>query len=447
MFKNPDLPVRIIDRNYVNYTFPNGYSDLIDWVKDYPNTNLVIWQPMEWAPYHSSWGTDSNITVKKFQDIKHAFDSVGSELVWTFGSTDHAEDKMWSTIYDHIGSGHRDINTRQEIDNYGILAMDNDLMDTQLIAQHFTVTFDPYFFLHDAVGSIEDIITMDEDDSGAQPDFYNDMINNPISKVFTNLNRGPWIHRAQWIDQMAKYDLIDSNVVSWNQEYIRGQNGNYKFKHFDQKIINVDAMLPTGDSSGGFVLTDDHDHHFSYCRIPNESTDTLIDIITESSPMFYFYTEKTWKSVCKGRPFAIVGPKGINHWLQEQGFQLYNEIIDYSYDLLDTQEERNEHLAKQLKALEQADLKALQISVADKLLHNAALAIQIWTDNNDNIHNDPIRAGLHDDDSVIYTWKYESEERLAHHLHCGHHDPVMAGRAQAGLKLIQAFVHLLKQKG
>ena len=214
MFKNPDLPVRIIDRNYVNYTFPNGYSDLIDWVKDYPNTNLVIWQPMEWAPYHSSWGTDSDITVKKFQDLKHAVDSVGSELVWTFGSTDHAEDKMWLTIYDQMGSGHRDINTRQEIDNYGILAMDNDLMDTQLIAQHFTVTFDPYFFLHDAVGSIEDIITMDEDDSGAQPDFYNDMINNPISKVFTNLNRGPWIHRAQWIDQMAKYDLIDSNVVT-----------------------------------------------------------------------------------------------------------------------------------------------------------------------------------------------------------------------------------------
>ena len=46
------------------------------------------------------------------------------------------------------------------------------------------------------------------------------MVDNPISKVFTNLNRGPWIHRAQWIDKMAKYDLIDSNVVSWNQEYI-----------------------------------------------------------------------------------------------------------------------------------------------------------------------------------------------------------------------------------
>lgn len=447
MFKNPNLPVRIIDRNYVNYTFTNGYSDLIDWVKDYPNTNLVLWQPMEWAPYMSSWGIDADITVKKFKDIKDAFDSVGSELVWTFGSTDHAWDKFMLASYDQVSCGHRDPQHRDAIESVGILAMDNDLMDTQLIAEHFTVTFDPWFFIHDAVGSINDIITMEEDDSGAQPNFYKDMVNNPISKVFTNLNRGPWIHRAQWIDQMAKYDLIDSNVVSWNQEYIRGNNGDYKFKHFNQKIINVDAMLPTGDSLGGFVLTADNDHHFSYCRIPNESTDTLIDIITESSPMFYFYTEKTWKSVCKGRPFAIVGPKGINHWLQEQGFQLYDEIIDYSYDLFDTQEERNDHLAKQLKALEQADLKALQVSVADKLLHNAALAIQIWTDNNNNTHNDPIRAGLHDNDSVIYTWKYESEERLAHHIHCGHYDTVMAGRAQAGLKVIQEFVHLLKQKG
>lgn len=447
MFKNPDLPVRIIDRNYLRYTFGNEeYTGLIEWVKDYPNTNLVIWQPMEWAPYHSSWGIDTEITVKKFKDIKAAFDSVGSELVWTFGSTDHAWDKVMLTVNDQVVCGHRAPETLDGLEAEGVLSLDNDLMDTQLIAEHFTVTFDPYFFLHDAVGSIEDIVKMPETDAGAQPNFYNDMINSSISKVFTNLNRGPWIHRAQWIDQMAKYDLIDSNVVSWNQEYITGHNGNYEFKHFAQKIINVDAMLPTGDSSGGFVLTDDHDHHFSYCRIPSESTDTLIDIITESSPMFYFYTEKTWKSVCKGRPFAIVGPKGINHWLQDQGFQLYDEIIDYSFDLLDTQEERNEHLAKQLKALEQADLKALQISVADKLLHNATHAIQIWTDNNNNKHNDPIRAGLHDNDAVIYTWKHESEERLAHHIHCGHKDPVMERRAQSGLAIITDFVRQLKEK-
>ena len=48
--------------------------------------------------------------------------------------------------------------------------------------------------------------------------------------------------------------------------------------------------------------------------------------------VFPMVTEKTWIPLKIGKPFLMFGHSGMYKFLKENGFQLYNEIIDYSFD-------------------------------------------------------------------------------------------------------------------
>ena len=45
-----------------------------------------------------------------------------------------------------------------------------------------------------------------------------------------------------------------------------------------------------------------------------------------------FITEKTWKPIVFKKPFLVWGGKGIHTKLKELGFELYEELFDYSFD-------------------------------------------------------------------------------------------------------------------
>lgn len=386
MFKNTQLPTLVIDRSIMHLLW-NTYADFTEWVKDHPNQNMLMWQPMEWAPYMSSWGMGIDDARTMYSTLKETLDSIGSEVIWTFGSTDHAMPKIIDGIIDQENLGHRD----GSHDNTCLENLDADVRDVILIQEYFTVTYDPFWFLTDSMLNVNDSVYQPL--PHGQPEWFNELLSEPIDKVFTCINRGPWIHRAVMLDHLAKHKLIDSNIVSWNEEYITNENGLYSFRWWDQKIINVDAHKQRNDPA--FTSVTDG-HHISYGRIPNQSVNTLIDVINESSPMFYFYTEKTWKSIFRGRPFLIVGPKGVNKYLENAwGFKLFHEIIDYSFDDLDSYDERCNAIALQLKALGDKDLKQLQTSVADTILHNFETAQRIHLDQYNNVTNDFITEALH----------------------------------------------------
>jgi len=68
--------------------------------------------------------------------------------------------------------------------------------------------------------------------------------------------------------------------------------------------------------------------------LPKENFNTCCDIVLESyfnGPVFF--TEKLWKEYIFKRPFLMIGSRGINHSLKELGFELYDEVFDYSFDL------------------------------------------------------------------------------------------------------------------
>lgn len=94
--------------------------------------------------------------------------------------------------------------------------------------------------------------------------------------------------------------------------------------------------------------------HESYSFIPDSFNNTLLDIVCETynhDNEKYFFTEKTWRPILWGKPFLIAGVAGINKELKSMGFELYDEIIDYSFDNETDVNKRMEMIALQIATL------------------------------------------------------------------------------------------------
>ena len=108
--------------------------------------------------------------------------------------------------------------------------------------------------------------------------------------------------------------------------------------------------------------------------LPKECFQSNCDVVVETyveGPTYY--TEKTWKEILFQRPFILLGNKGSNHKLEELGFKLYNEIFDYSFDLLDNPKERMREFHKQIERYLESDIEVFTNKLRDieeKLIYN-----------------------------------------------------------------------------
>lgn len=197
---------------------------------------------------------------------------------------------------------------------------------------------------------------------------------NNISKLYVTMNRLPHQHRANIIDNLAKHSMLDSGYYTWVLPHFPGQsfevsNSNAKFQYWTEERKAFPSEPHVRDKVG---LLD----------IPVEYNECLIDIIGESDPDHFFYTEKTFKALLTAKPFLLIGAKGMNKFLHTQyGFELYDEIFDYSFDELDSIEERTEQAILQVKQYQDSDLKELYLKVKEKAIRNTKHLYE-WSINN-----------------------------------------------------------------
>tara|TARA_B100000287_G_scaffold370733_1_gene368349 strand:+ start:1153 stop:2043 length:891 start_codon:yes stop_codon:yes gene_type:complete len=98
----------------------------------------------------------------------------------------------------------------------------------------------------------------------------------------------------------------------WNSEHLV----NFRFPDFDPKQK---------------LLTEEGDCILEYA--PMEYWESVIDLVGE--PYTHHgasVTEKTFKPLFWQKPFLILGGQGIHTFLKNEGFELYDEIFDYSFD-------------------------------------------------------------------------------------------------------------------
>jgi hypothetical protein len=197
---------------------------------------------------------------------------------------------------------------------------------------------------------------------------------NNLSKLYVTMNRLPHQHRATIVDNLAKHNMLDTGYYTWVLPHFPGAklevtNSNAKFQYWTEERKTFASEPDARDK------VELHD-------IPTEYHECLIDIIGETNPDHYFYTEKTFKALLTARPFLLIGAKGINKFLQSRyGFELYHEIFDYSFDDLDSAEDRTEQAILQVKKYQDSDLKEVYLKVKEKAIRNTKHLYE-WSINN-----------------------------------------------------------------
>jgi hypothetical protein len=151
---------------------------------------------------------------------------------------------------------------------------------------------------------------------------------------FICLNNRGHLHRAHVIDQLAKEDLLDKGVVTWHD--FLNETVNFEFKYFDRQVIKID---------------DDFDIKLDSFLIPKEFHESLFHCVTECCHETIMFSEKTAIPIMAKKPFVAIGGCNYNKFLQDLGFELYDEIIDYSFDSVEDVGERARLFVQNVKRL------------------------------------------------------------------------------------------------
>jgi hypothetical protein len=154
----------------------------------------------------------------------------------------------------------------------------------------------------------------------------------------------------------SKDEKIFKKFVSLNRQVKPGREHRIILLDFIQKE-NIDCFY--SNLFNNITLTEIPEYYPNgYWKgefdwgVPKEYFLGLIDIVTEgSSEMSTHFSEKSYKALFYKKPFiCIAGP----YWYEtfvKHGFELYDEIFDYSFDTIENRDDRIDDILLQIKSL------------------------------------------------------------------------------------------------
>lgn len=176
------------------------------------------------------------------------------------------------------------------------------------------------------------------------PEFFAWIINNEFNRArldytyhrmdhdikthkFLFLNGAQRVNRERLFDEFKSAGLLDSSIWSY-----RGGKSNTGFG-------------PEQDWPDPFI----HPDFRFYAYYPSHYYQTHISIASETTQNEWFPTEKTYKSLMLGHPFAVYGGQHSLAKIQALGFETFSNAIDESYDLVPYPQERADRLIESLR--------------------------------------------------------------------------------------------------
>ena len=169
-----------------------------------------------------------------------------------------------------------------------------------------------------------------------------------LHNLFIVKNRVAKPHRVLLLNELAKRDLLK---VKPHEPNFTMLDPHEEIEH----ILYEVADEPDQYYKHGQTLPN-HEPEELYEKNPVVYENTLIDVVSETSMVSTFRTEKCVWPIVYMKPFMIMGAKNINHNLQKFGFELYDELIDYSFDTLESPRDRIVAIADELQRLSNLDL-------------------------------------------------------------------------------------------
>ena len=170
----------------------------------------------------------------------------------------------------------------------------------------------------------------------------NKIIKKDIQKLYACQMYSLGYHRDLLCEKLYDYKQISQGFVSYKENAL-GVDPLYDKYVNDTKNKNFKKQWRSEISK---YFDDPLDIWSKSCF--NIVTESWFDVQATNNDML---TEKTYCCILQKQPFVIVGYKNANSLLKQDGYKLYDNVFDYSFDALDTIEERIEHLVSQLTKL------------------------------------------------------------------------------------------------
>jgi hypothetical protein len=178
-------------------------------------------------------------------------------------------------------------------------------------------------------------------------------------------------HRKYLLEQFRSSGLLDQSL--WSNLDSNPGPGKV-LKHPAMNTLTVTKSLPpeyeVSKYRNSTILTNDHYKKYTLFNNewgeiylePNAYIDTYFSLVTETvfEYPYSFRTEKIWKPIAIGHPFIVVANQGYYKDLHNLGFQTFGHIIDESFDCIEDNQQRIEHIVKIVEELCRQDLDSFQ---------------------------------------------------------------------------------------
>ena len=295
-------------------------------VNDYPaKTEIVVFCPWEFMALseniRQSWpdppdGTPISIEriLKDVQHYRDQIDQLGSRIIMV-DNFDNSTGRLdeWAAVYDIVLDEHYQWRT----------------VFLQWDISYISSLYDTPYVYHD------------------------------LQHTFICKNSKSHNHRCDLMDALAKFDLLQDNVWSWRLPTYEDRPEPWDFKYWTEVKQELPEEGPMANRDENMSGTE-----------PAGYKNTLIDLVSESNDRAVFITEKTAKPLSTSKPFVIWGAPGTNLYLEKMGFQLYDELFDYSFDNIQDNADRASELARQLAELaKRFDTPQKRQAIMDQLWH------------------------------------------------------------------------------
>jgi len=119
----------------------------------------------------------------------------------------------------------------------------------------------------------------------------------------------------------CKYYSLDKCLSVLEEQNVDTKNTREFVNNFQPILLDVEP--PTDDFSEREVTEVTTEWHY---------TESFFSIVSETTPMNRFITEKTYKPILNLHPFIVIGPAKILELLRNRGFYTFEEMFDESYD-------------------------------------------------------------------------------------------------------------------
>jgi hypothetical protein len=153
----------------------------------------------------------------------------------------------------------------------------------------------------------------------------------PRTHAFSCLNRNPTFHRLVLYTLIKQQELLDNFIYSFYDQcpYQGHKITAYQYRGLEKLVGDklaqqcIDNIQDFPISWAGETLGN-NDHSIAHPAYQ----DAWCNIVTETSALVSFTSEKIWKPIAAGQLFLVMGSPGTCAWLKKLGFYTFDDAYD-----------------------------------------------------------------------------------------------------------------------